>query len=130
VPGKSEPYAELEDGRTMPMGWNLGQTFEVGQTGIAEYVVTGSAGLWQFTPAMLILESIDDVNDDVLAMAREVLDGWFASESRIDWEYFIDRLAELGYSQCDPPFDIESYDSPAVRKIQRYIQRIRAEETY
>lgn len=50
VPGRHEPYAELEDGRTMPMGWNTGKTYEVGQKGMAKYVSTGSASLWQFTP--------------------------------------------------------------------------------
>jgi hypothetical protein len=50
VPGRSEPYAKLEDGRTMPMGWSMGKTFAVGQAGRAEYVRTPSASLWKFTP--------------------------------------------------------------------------------
>lgn len=49
--GYTEPYAELEDGRVMPMGLNLsGPIFEVGTKGTAEYVTTPGAGLWQFTP--------------------------------------------------------------------------------
>lgn len=48
--GYTEPYALLDDGRTMPMGWNrLGPIFEVGTTGTARYVWTPAAGLWQFT---------------------------------------------------------------------------------
>lgn len=50
VPGRSEPYARLEDGRVMPMGWSRGKTFSVGQTGRAEYVMTSYASLWKFTP--------------------------------------------------------------------------------
>lgn len=50
VPGRSEPYALLADGRTMPMGRNMGDTFVVGQQGEAQYVMTGSGGLWRFTP--------------------------------------------------------------------------------
>ena len=47
----SEPYALLEDGRTMPMGWNcIGEIYKVGTVGTAQYVFTGAAGLWKFTP--------------------------------------------------------------------------------
>lgn len=45
-----EPRAELEDGRTMPMGRNAGSTYPIGTTGTAEYVRTPNSGLWQFTP--------------------------------------------------------------------------------
>ncbi len=49
--GYTEPYALLSDGRVMPMGWNfMGPIFEVGTVGTAQYVFTGSAGLWKFTP--------------------------------------------------------------------------------
>lgn len=50
VPGRSEPYAKLEDGRVMPMGWSRGKTYRVGQTGRAEYVRTSYASLWRFIP--------------------------------------------------------------------------------
>ncbi len=47
----SEPYARLDDGRLMPMGWNLsGPIYPVGTTGTAQYVATPNAGLWRFTP--------------------------------------------------------------------------------
>jgi len=58
-PGHSEPYARLEDGREMPMGWSMGKTFSVGQLGTAEYIRTGSAMLWKFNP--------DDENKDKVA---------------------------------------------------------------
>lgn len=50
VPGRSEPYARLADGRVMPMGWNRGKRFPVGTEGEAEYIRTGNASLWRFTP--------------------------------------------------------------------------------
>lgn len=49
-PGRNEPYAKLEDGRVMPMGWSHGQSWPIGTTGEAEYVVTSAASLWRFTP--------------------------------------------------------------------------------
>jgi hypothetical protein len=49
VPGESEPYARLADGRVMPMGWNMGESYPVGTTGTAMYAVTSRAGLWHFT---------------------------------------------------------------------------------
>jgi hypothetical protein len=33
----------------MPMGWNMSERYPVGTEGIAEYVRTPRAGLWQFT---------------------------------------------------------------------------------
>ena len=50
IPGRSEPYARLEDGRIMPMGWNMGDTLAEGMTGTAQYVSASSASLWRFTP--------------------------------------------------------------------------------
>ncbi len=46
----NEPYAQLEDGRVMPMHYNRGQDLEPGTTGVARYIYTHSSGLWQFTP--------------------------------------------------------------------------------
>jgi hypothetical protein len=44
-----EPYAELEDGRVMPMGWNMGDRVAVGTKGTAEYIKSSYASLWKFT---------------------------------------------------------------------------------
>ena len=78
------------------------------------------------TPAT-ILHSAEDVTPDILKDAEEVLDGWYADAGRIDWEEFIDRLADHYGSHCEFPYDIESYDSPAVRKIQAHIRKVRAD---
>jgi hypothetical protein len=49
--GYTEPYALLDNGRTMPMGWNAsGPVYEVGTTGTAAYIQTPTAGLYRFTP--------------------------------------------------------------------------------
>jgi hypothetical protein len=47
---REEPSALLADGRTMPMGRNMGKTFPVGTVGEAEYIYDGRSGLWLFTP--------------------------------------------------------------------------------
>jgi hypothetical protein len=60
--GRTEPYARLNDGRVMPMGWNMGQRIEVGTKGVAEYIATSSAGLWRFT-------SLDDAPPETVLEA-------------------------------------------------------------
>lgn len=69
VPGRSEPYAKLEDGRTMPMGWSWGKTFAVGQTGRASYIRTPNASLWKFTPDEEEVMRDDFANDMVAPRA-------------------------------------------------------------
>jgi hypothetical protein len=51
-----EPYAQFEDGRIMPMGWNCGDKVAVGTRGTAEYVSDRRAGLWQFRPFWKVVE--------------------------------------------------------------------------
>lgn len=72
----------------------------------------------------VMLDSVDDVTEEVLKIAEEVESGWFEDEPKIDWESFIDRLANYG-KYADVPFDIDQYDNPAVRKIQKHIRYIR-----
>jgi len=49
APGKGEPVARLEDGRTMPMGLNTGGEYAADTLGWAQYHSTPSYGLWKFT---------------------------------------------------------------------------------
>jgi hypothetical protein len=72
-----------------------------------------------------VIESAEDVTPAVLAVAEDVYDSWFADYARIDWEAFIDRLDKYGLAS-EPPFEFESYWSPAVRKIQRHVRELRA----
>jgi hypothetical protein len=48
TPGQNEPCARLEDGRVMPMGWNMNQTIPNSTKGTAKYVSTPNRGLWLF----------------------------------------------------------------------------------
>lgn len=66
-----------------------------------------------------MLKSAKDVTDKDLGIALEVWQSWFSQEDRIDWEDFIDRMAKYGER-----YDFEEYDSPAIRKIQRYIRDV------
>lgn len=69
------------------------------------------------------IRSAADVDEAMLADAGEVFDGWWANESRIDWEAFIDRLSDHYGAHAQPPYEFLDYDSPAVRKIQRHVRR-------
>jgi hypothetical protein len=73
-----------------------------------------------------ILRTAEDVTPKVLEHADEVYLGWFG-EGPIDWESFIDRLSVYG-SMADPEYDIEEYDNPAIRKIQRHVRALRQVE--
>lgn len=63
--GYTEPYARLDDGREMPMGWNTsGPIFEVGTRGTAGFVATPRGGLWRFEPDEPVMSraEIDTIN--------------------------------------------------------------------
>ena len=65
-----------------------------------------------------------DITPEILTMAEEVYDGWFDGDEPIDWEEFLDRMA--GYSlQEDPPWEFDSTDNAAVRKVKRHIREYR-----
>lgn len=66
-----------------------------------------------------------DVDAEVLA-AAEYAESWF-TDSRIDWEDFIDKMD--GYHLTDGSvIDMGgSMDSPAIRAIKRYIKNLRAQ---
>jgi len=70
-----------------------------------------------------ILRTAADVTAEVLADAERVYDGWFSGDDRIDWEDFVDRLAQYG-AVSNPAYDFDAYDDPSVRKIQRHIRKI------
>lgn len=72
---------------------------------------------------MKILATADDVTEAVIADIEEAI-GWFEGEARLDTEELIDRVAKNG-NVADPPYDIESYDNPATRKIVRLARELR-----
>jgi hypothetical protein len=67
-----------------------------------------------------ILREADDVTPEIEALLPDVVD-WFDGDP-MPTEEFIDRLCK-DYADG---WDIENYDTPAVRKIMRIARRIRA----
>ena len=79
------------------------------------------------TPEMLILETTADVTPEILEWAEQVFTDWFDDDEPIDWEHFIDRFADPHGFRAEGaiPFDIESYDNPAIRKLKRHVRAYR-----
>lgn len=73
------------------------------------------------------VRTAEDVTGEILQDAEAVYDGWFAEEARVDWEAFIDRLSDNYGPQGKPPYEFLDYDSPAVRKVQKYVRALRRE---
>lgn len=73
------------------------------------------------------ITAAEDVIEEILDLAQEVEEAWFADEPNIDWESFWDRLDGYtvpGYE--DREIDLGSeMDSPAMRKIQRHVRDLR-----
>lgn len=70
---------------------------------------------------VIIRTASDASHCDVIKAAEEVFDGFFDNDEQIDWQDFFDRLERYGYA-------VETTDSPAARKVQRYVRRLRAEQ--
>lgn len=62
----------------------------------------------------------EHVTDTILDEVMEIVDGWY-SDTRIDWEDVWDRFER--HSSYDLGNEI---DSPAMRKIQRYVRSQRS----
>lgn len=61
-----------------------------------------------------------DMNEsEIMQAAESIYDGWY-SDSRIDWENFIDRLES--YTEVD--FG-NSMDSPLIRRVKAHIRKYR-----
>ena len=76
-----------------------------------------------------VLETADDVTPEVLEAAERCHDDWFDGGGPIDWEDFLDRLADPhGFNDAGAgAFEFDQYDSPAVRKIQRHVRKYRSQ---
>lgn len=62
------------------------------------------------------ITNAEDVTQEILDDALEIADGWYA-DSRIEWDDLIDRL------ERNSPWDFgQDPDSPAIRKIKRYVR--------
>lgn len=76
----------------------------------------------QVKETVTIRTAADASHEDVITAVTEVYEGFFAgSDEQIDWHAFFDRLERYG-------FCVETIDSPAARKVQRYVRRLRDEE--
>jgi len=74
---------------------------------------------------IFILHNAEDVTEAHLRLAEHVAD-WFPD--KIDWEEFVDNFADPeGWGDAGK-FDIDSYDSPAIRKIKKHIREYRSHE--
>lgn len=74
-----------------------------------------------------MLREAADVTEKHLDAAEKVFDDWFSDDDQIDWERFIDKLADPnGYGNAGK-FDFDVYDNPAIRKIQRHVRKYRDE---
>lgn len=72
------------------------------------------------TAKVKIIRQAQDVTDHMLVEAVTVSE-WWGEDERIDWEQFIDKLADVGLHE-DPPWDFEEYDNAAIRKIQKHVR--------
>lgn len=70
-------------------------------------------------------ETAAEVTEEILTLAEGTYDGWFDDEEKIDWEEFVDRLVKEGYLADGSHLEFDTYDSPAIRKIQRHIREYR-----
>ena len=70
-----------------------------------------------------------DVTEEILELASGVSDDWFGNtDEPVDWESFWDRLDRTEIPSTGREIDMGSeFDTPAMRKIQKYVRRIRAD---
>jgi hypothetical protein len=58
--------------------------------------------------------------EELMEAAESVFNGWYAEDSRIDWEDFLDRLEK------HTDYDLGgSLDSPLIRRIKAHIRSYR-----
>jgi hypothetical protein len=68
---------------------------------------------------------VSDVTEEILRLAEETHDSYFDDEAKIDWEEFLDRLVSDGYLADGTRLEFDTYDNPAVRKIQKHVREWR-----
>lgn len=78
---------------------------------------------------IVIIESAADVTEEILEIAEEVEQGWFADEPQMDWERFWEKMDGYEVKEHDGrEIDLgTANDTPAMRKIVKHIQRWRRE---
>lgn len=78
-------------------------------------------------PTLRVITNANDVSDHLLVLVANCVEDWFPPENDggLPTEGFIDRLCD--YYLNPEGVDMESYDSPASRKIMRHARRVRSE---
>jgi hypothetical protein len=67
-----------------------------------------------------------DLTSEILEAAEGIFDGWYADETRIDWEDFLDRLDGIPLNDGTTLDLGDSVVSPAVKAIKAHIRRYAA----
>lgn len=71
------------------------------------------------------IKAAGDVTPEILEAAEHIFDGWYAEESRVDWEDFLDRLDGIPLNDgttLDIGADVLS---PAIKAIKAHIRKYR-----
>lgn len=76
-----------------------------------------------------VIQTAKDVTPEILLAAEQTFDGWFDNDEPIDWESFIDKLADpYGHNDAGAgAFDFNENDNSAIRKIQRHIRKYKSQ---
>ncbi|MEU8791549.1 hypothetical protein [Streptomyces sp. NPDC048643] len=67
-------------------------------------------------------ETADDITDEIVDMAVEIVDGWYQN-TRVDWEDVLERLDRQTLSDGRGLDFGESMTSPAIRCLQRRVRK-------
>lgn len=73
-----------------------------------------------------LIVNAEDVTDEVLGIARELVDGWY-DDTRIDWEDVWDRMDRTTLDDGRKIDMGPSTDSAAMKAIKRQINKERRE---
>lgn len=67
-----------------------------------------------------------DVSEEILDYAEETTDAWFP-DGPIEWEDIWDRMEGYEFKDGTILSWGDEFDTPAMRKVQRYIRKIRSQ---
>lgn len=67
----------------------------------------------------------EDVTKEILDQAEEVFNGWYANESRVDWDDFLYRLDGMDLADGKKLDLTSDMMTPAVKAIKKHIGEYR-----
>jgi hypothetical protein len=68
-----------------------------------------------------VINSPDDITDDVVDVIETVFEGWWEDEPRIDWHSFIDRVEMMALVDFG-----SAMDSAAIKAIKKIVRNLKA----